>query len=233
MPNLQRFLHGLGRWCVLLAIAGLSLQLYFGITIASLALWQPLSTTFQRTAIWENLREARAITWRHTPVPSDRIADTVRQAVVASEDNLFFSHQGVDWSAIERAWERNAQSERILGGSTITQQLAKNLFLSSERSMLRKGQELVLAWMLEAALSKERILGLYLNQVEWGDGIYGIEAAAQHYFNTNAARLSIAQAARLAVMLPQPRNLGTNPYSSYMNQRTSIITRRMGSVDLP
>lgn len=233
MPPLKQILNGAGRWCLLVLVAGVSLQLFFALSIVSLNLSQPLSTAFQRSAIWENLAQARAIEWRHSPVAGNNISDNARKAVIASEDNFFVSHQGVDWAAIERAWLRNAQNDRILGGSTITQQLAKNLFLSGERSMLRKGQELVLAWMLEAGLSKRRILDLYLNQVEWGDGLYGIEAAAQHYFNTSAAKLSAAQAARLAVMLPQPRRLGANPNSGYMNQRTATITRRMGDMAIP
>lgn len=233
MPDFKHILPSLGRWCLLVLLAGVSLQLLFALSIASMNLRQPLSTAFQRSAIWENLAQARAIEWRHTPVAGKHISDNARKAVIASEDSLFFSHQGADWAAIERAWQRNAHNDRILGGSTITQQLAKNLFLSGERSMLRKGQELVLAWMMEASLSKQRILDLYLNQVEWGDGLYGIEAAARHYFNTSADKLSATQAARLAVMLPQPRRLGQNPNSGYMNQRTATITRRMGAIEIP
>ncbi|RMX02569.1 monofunctional biosynthetic peptidoglycan transglycosylase [Corticibacter populi] len=225
-----------GRWLVMVLLAVLSLQLFLLASIATLRWWQPPSTSFQRTAIWENLRDGRAIRWQHQNVAADAIADHARRAVVASEDSLFFAHRGADWQAIERAWQRNTRSEedaRIHGGSTITQQLAKNLFLSSERSLLRKGQELVLAWMLEWTLPKERILDIYLNQVEWGDGIYGIQAAARHYFKTGAARLGAEQAARLAVMLPQPRRLGQNPYSPYMQQRTRTIAARMGAVQIP
>lgn len=217
----------------LLVVAGVSLQLYFLLATLTLAAWQPPSTTFQRTAIWDNLAQQRDVRWRHTPVADAQIANHARRAVIASEDNHFATHRGADWAAIRSAWERNIDSERVLGGSTITQQLAKNLYLSSERSLLRKGQELLLAWMLEATLSKQRILNLYLNQVEWGDSLYGIEAAAQHYFQTNAAQLSAAQAARLAVMLPQPRRLGSNPHSRYMNQRTQTILRRMQAVHWP
>lgn len=230
---LKPILHGVGRWCLLVLVAGLSVQVFFALSIASMNLWMPLSTAFQRTAVWENLAQSRAIQWQHTPVAGEHISDNARKAVIASEDNLFFSHQGVDWDAIERAWQRNAHNERILGGSTITQQLAKNLYLSGERSMLRKLQELLLAWTMEATLSKQRILDIYLNEVEWGDGLYGIEAAAQHYFNTSAAKLSAAQAARLAVMLPQPRRFEANPHSAYLNQRTATITRRMGAIELP
>ncbi|KKW67726.1 hypothetical protein AAV94_08795 [Lampropedia cohaerens] len=221
------------RWLILCALAGLCLQLYFLLATLSLNLWQPPSTAFQRTAIWQNLVQQRAVRWQHTPVSGAAISDHARRAVIASEDSLFFSHRGVDWQALRNAWQSNLQSERVLGGSTITQQLAKNLFLSGERSFVRKGQELLLAWMLEAALPKQRILDIYLNQIEWGDSIYGIEAAARHYFGTSARQLSAAQAAKLAVLLPSPRRLGANPHSRYVNQRTRVIVQRMGAVELP
>jgi monofunctional biosynthetic peptidoglycan transglycosylase len=126
-----------------------------------------------------------------------------------------------------------AKAPKVIGGSTITQQLAKNLFLSGERTLLRKGQELVLTLMLEAMLSKQRILEIYLNNVEWGEGIFGAEAAAQHYFHKPAARLSPYEAARLAVMLPRPRYFETRPNSDYLASRANTIVARMGGVDLP
>jgi monofunctional glycosyltransferase len=120
-----------------------------------------------------------------------------------------------------------------VGGSTITQQLAKNLFLSGERTYLRKGQEIVLTFMLEALLSKERILEIYLNSVEWGEGIFGAEAAAQYYFKKPAARLSAYEAARLAVMLPRPKFFEMTPGSGYLASRTQTILARMGDAELP
>lgn len=122
---------------------------------------------------------------------------------------------------------------KIIGGSTITQQLAKNLFLSSERTLLRKGEELVLTLMLESLLSKQRILEIYLNHVEWGEGVFGAEAAAQHYFRKSAARLSPYEAARLAVMLPRPRYFETRPNSGYLAMRANTIVARMGGVEAP
>ena len=122
---------------------------------------------------------------------------------------------------------------KIVGGSTITQQLAKNLFLSGERTLLRKGQELVLTLMLETLLSKQKILEIYLNSVEWGEGVFGAEAAAQHYFRKPAANLSTYEAARLAVMLPRPRYFETKPNSSYLSARASTIVARMGAVEAP
>ena len=150
---------------------------------------------------------------------------------------------------MERAWERNAKAEqtaaaraeqnlparaiKIRGGSTITQQLAKNLLLSGERSLLRKGQELVLTFALERLLSKQRILEIYLNHVEWGIGVFGAEAAAQHYFKKSAAQLSAWEAARLAVMLPRPRYFEQRPRSAYLNQRAATIVARMKRAELP
>ena len=126
-----------------------------------------------------------------------------------------------------------AKAPKIVGGSTITQQLAKNLFLSGERTLLRKGEELVLTLMLEAMLDKQRILEIYLNNVEWGEGIFGAEAAAQHYFRKPAARLSPYEAARLAVMLPRPRYFESRPNSDYLASRANTIVARMGGVDVP
>ena len=121
----------------------------------------------------------------------------------------------------------------MLGGSTITQQLAKNLFLSGERSYIRKGQEFVITYMLEFLMDKERIYEIYLNVVEWGSGVYGAEAAAQHYYRSSAANLGASQAARLAVMLPRPRFYDKNRGSAYLSRRTGLILRRMGSAELP
>jgi monofunctional biosynthetic peptidoglycan transglycosylase len=149
--------------------------------------------------------------------------------VIASEDDGFVNHDGVDWNAIEKAWERNNRAEqlaakasarapdrpvraaKIRGGSTITQQLAKNLLLSGERTLLRKGQEFVLTLLLERMLSKQRILEIYLNSVEWGDGVFGAEAAAQRYYKKSASRLNSQEAARLAVMLPAPKRFEKTP----------------------
>ena len=122
---------------------------------------------------------------------------------------------------------------KILGGSTITQQLAKNLLLSGERNLLRKGQELVLTLTLEALLSKRRILEIYLNSVEWGEGVFGAEAAAQRYFKKPASKLSAYEAARLAVMLPSPKFFETRPGSAYLSRRTATIVARMGDVSPP
>ena len=171
--------------------------------------------------------------------------------MIASEDAGFLEHGGVDWEAIETAWQKNEKRQqqaekraaaqpnkpvrepKVVGGSTITQQLAKNLLLSGERQFLRKGQELVLALALEMLLSKERILEIYLNSVEWGEGVFGAEAAAQRYFKKPASKLSASEAARLAVMLPSPKFFETRQGSAYLARRTGTIVARMGDVQLP
>ena len=164
----------------------------------------PQSTTFERSEAWRILTEKGTLRWRQQWVPYAQISDNLKRAVIASEDGDFVNHDGVEWEAIEKAWDKNAQGRRtggqsarrqprpgkpappakapkIIGGSTITQQLAKNLLLSGERTLLRKGQEFVLTVVLELLLPKQRILEIYLNNVEWGEGVFGAEAAAQHY----------------------------------------------------
>ncbi len=238
------------RWLGLLVLAGIALQLFFVLRIAAMIVIDPQSTTFQRSEVWSQVRGG-TLQWRQQWVPYAQISDSLKRAVIASEDDSFVNHDGVDWEAIEKAWERNNRAEaqaartpprassrparapKIRGGSTITQQLAKNLLLSGERHLLRKGQELVLTVTLEALLSKQRILEIYLNSVEWGDGVFGAEAAAQRYFKKSASRLSAQEAARLAVMLPAPKRFEKNPGSAYVSGRTRTIAARMAAAGLP
>ena len=238
----------LGRWLLLVLVAGLALQLFFIGRIALMSVVDPQSTAFQRSEAWR-IANTGALRWRQDWRDYDQISDRLKRAVIAAEDDSFASHEGVDWDAIERAWERNAQAEeaaaqraaqnkparplRIRGGSTITQQLAKNLLLSGERTLLRKGQELVLTYALEHMLTKRRILEIYLNSVEWGEGVFGAEAAAQHYFKKSAAQLTAWEAARLAVMLPAPKRFEKLPNSRYLASRTRTIMARMRSAELP
>ena len=246
------------RWLGLLLVAVLALQLFFVARIAGMAVIDPQSTAFQRSEAWRVLLEKGRVPWRQQWVPYSQISDNLKRAVIASEDDGFISHDGVDWDALEKAWQKNAKAEakaeaqaakkpvpstktplpvarppKVVGGSTITQQLAKNLFLSGERTFLRKGQEFVLTLLLEALLSKERILEIYLNSVEWGEGVFGAEAAAQHYFRKPAARLSTYEAARLAVMLPRPKYFEKLPNSSYIAGRAALIANRLNSATLP
>ena len=266
------------RWLGLLAAEFLALQLFFAARIALMAVVDPQSTAFQRSEVWRITTEKGSLRWREQWQPYARISDHLKRAVIASEDDGFAYHDGVDWDALEKAWQKNARAEaqaqarekskeqakpqtpqstqqhtqgnprpgvaatkappparspKVIGGSTITQQLAKNLFLSGERNLLRKGQEFLLAFMLETLLDKERILEIYLNNVEWGEGVFGAEAAAQHYFGKPAEKLGPSEAARLAVMLPRPKYFEKNFNSGYLASRAATISARMGGAELP
>ena len=255
-------MKGVLRWVLLVLVAALALELFFMVRIATMAMIDPQSTAFQRSEAWRIATEKHQLRWRQDWVPYARINDNLKRAVIASEDGSFTNHDGIDWEAIEKASQRNARAEeqaarqnaqqaarrngkagaaparmtkapRIVGGSTITQQLAKNLLLSGERTLVRKGQELMLTFLLERMLSKERILEIYLNSVEWGEGVFGAEAAAQHYYRKSAAQLSSYESARLAVMLPRPRYFEKLPNSGYLASRASTIAARMRDAELP
>lgn len=237
-----------------IAVAGLALQLFFVARIAAMAVIDPQSTAFQRSEAYQiAIHQGSGGGWRQEWVPYSQINDTLKHAVIASEDSGFVDHNGVEWEAIERARQRNARAEELAakraaraaargrpvkpvqlrGGSTITQQLAKNLLLSGERTMLRKGQELVLATLLEVLLDKRRILEIYLNNVEWGEGVFGAQAASQYYFRKPASRLGTGEAARLAVMLPSPKFFERRTGSPYLSGRASTVMARMPAAELP
>jgi monofunctional biosynthetic peptidoglycan transglycosylase len=256
-----------GRFAALVLLSALALQLVFALRIALMGVIDPQSTSFQRSEIWRLATDRGQVLWSQSWRPYGRLSDALKRAVITSEDAGFADHGGVDWDAIEKAWERNQRAEaqaarraprattpavaataersrreatrpapaaaKLIGGSTISQQLAKNLFLSGERSLARKGQEFVITLMLEALLDKRRILEIYLNNVEWGEGLFGAQAAARHYFRVDADRLAPAQAARLAVMLPAPKRFEKRPDSAYVAGRSATIVARMGAVELP
>ena len=261
-------MKSLGRWLLWMLLAGLALQLFFVLRIALMLVIDPQSTAFMRSEAWrlagESLSSEKDWRWSSQWVDYDAISPNLKRAVMASEDAGFNEHGGVDWEALESAWQKNEKRQalaekraeqigkkladkpeaaeaalkkikppKIVGGSTITQQLAKNLLLSGERNLLRKGQELVLTLTIEALLPKRRILEIYLNSVEWGEGIFGAEAAAQRYFNKPASGLSAYEAARLAVMLPSPKFFETRPGSAYLARRAGTIVARMPDVSPP
>ncbi len=237
-------MKALSRWLTLCALGLLALQLFFVARIACMAAWNPQSTAFQRSEAWQLAAQKRPLRWKQEWLDYSQISDQLKRAVIASEDDGFNQHEGVDWAALEKAWERNAQTEqqreqrgrrapKIVGGSTITQQLAKNLFLSGERTFVRKGQEFVLTLLLEKLLTKRRILEIYLNSVEWGEGVFGAQAAAQHYFGKPASKLTAYEAARLAVLLPRPKYFEKLLQSAYLSGRASVIAARMGDAQLP
>jgi monofunctional biosynthetic peptidoglycan transglycosylase len=170
----------------------------------------------------------------HEWVPYDKISRNLKRAIIASEDANFVNNSGYETDAILQAWERNKSRGKIVaGGSTITQQLARNLFLSREKSYVRKGQEFIITWMLETLMDKQRIFEIYLNSVEWGNGVYGAQAAARYYYRVSADRLTAWQAARLAVMLPRPKYFDEHRSSGYLAQRAAVIARRMGAAEVP
>ena len=237
--------HPLIRWLLLVVVACVGLQFFYLGRIALMARLAPESTAFERSEAWRIANQKDKLRWGQDWVNYNQLSDNLKRAVIASEDDIFAQHDGVQWDAIEKAWAKNAKAElqasknnsskqpKIVGGSTITQQLAKNLFLSGERTFVRKGQEFVLTLMLEALLSKQRILEIYLNHVEWGEGIFGAEAAARHYFGKPASQLNAWEAARLAVMLPRPKHYQKFPQSEYLSGRTDIVVSRMTRVQLP
>jgi monofunctional biosynthetic peptidoglycan transglycosylase len=265
------------RLAALLLLCLLAWQLALGLRIGLMRWVDPQSTTFQRSEALRLLKEtpgrpkfpdpplgagsaqpsaggaqkqSAQPAWSQQWVPYAGISNHLKRAVIASEDAGFTDHAGVEWDAIEAAWEKNQRAEarasaqapragqaarvpKVVGGSTITQQLAKNLFLSGERTTLRKAQELVITFWLEALLPKQRLLEIYLNNVEWGEGVFGAQAAARHYFRKDASRLGPEEAARLAVMLPAPKRFEKRPGSAYVVQRAATIQARMGAVELP
>jgi monofunctional glycosyltransferase len=224
-------------------IAFASLQLAFMVRVGLMAVVDPQSTTFQRSEAWRLVQAPGQAAWAQRWVDYEQISAHLKRAVIAAEDAGFTEHQGVDWEALERAWERNQKAQeraerrntvpRLVGGSTITQQLAKNLFLSGERTIWRKGQEMVITFWLEALLDKRRILEIYLNSVEWGEGLFGAEAAARFYFRSGADRLGPWPSARLAVMLPAPKRFERRPDSPFLQGRATTVTARMSDVVLP
>jgi monofunctional biosynthetic peptidoglycan transglycosylase len=226
------------RWLVyaslVLAGAWAATQLYYFAQIGLWAVLNPSSTAFMRADAWRLSAAQPPVVIQHQWVPYEQISRNLKRAIIASEDADFANNNGYEVDAILQAWERNKAKGRIVsGGSTISQQLARNLFLSSQKSYVRKGQELIITWMLETLLDKERIFEIYLNSVEFGKGVYGAEAAARYYYRVPASRLSAWQAARLAVMLPSPKYFDAHRGSPYLSQRAGVITRRMGAAELP
>lgn len=224
------------------AAAFLVVQVWFLAQVLWLARNDPASTAFMdarletlraRVAL-EGKNPERAVRLAYHWVPYARISPNLKRAVVAAEDARFLEHGGLDWDAIERAIEKNQKRGRVVeGASTITQQLAKNLFLSGERAWSRKAQEAIIAWMLEATLSKRRILELYLNVAEWGEGVFGAQAAARHHFGADASALTARQAAWLAVVLPSPLRYSRGRTTPYLERRVAVILERMPSARIP
>jgi monofunctional biosynthetic peptidoglycan transglycosylase len=221
------------------AIGGfiLALVLLHGYVAATIWWWRdhpPRETAFMSYRLVELRTTNPGAQIKYRFVPYDRISIQLKRAMIAAEDAHFVDHEGFDWEGIELALEKNQRKGRVVaGGSTITQQLAKNLFLSPSRSYWRKAEEAAITVLLEAILDKERIFELYLNVIEWGGGVFGAEAAAQRYFGTSAARVSAEQAARLAAMAPNPRFYERHPDAPGLRRKIGIILTRMPSAEIP
>jgi len=212
-----------------LVLAVIAVQTWFFAHILYWSEFDPATSAFI-----ESYREQPGARVRHSWVSYERISGHLKRAVVAAEDARFLDHEGFDWDAIQKAMQKNEQRGRLVAGaSTISQQLAKNLFLSGSRSWLRKGQEAAITWMMERTLSKRRILELYLNLAEWGEGVFGAEAAARHHFGVPAAALTPEQAAFLAAILPSPRRYDRGRETPYIAGRIATISGRMTSAQIP
>jgi monofunctional biosynthetic peptidoglycan transglycosylase len=200
-------------------------------------LWKwvdPGTTRFMEIRLGELREKNPAAQLRQQWVPYERISPHLKRAIVASEDAKFVDHEGFDWDGIQKALEKNQRRGRtVAGGSTISQQLAKNLFLTPTKSYFRKAEEAIITLMLEALWSKRRILEVYLNVIEWGNGVFGAEAAARHYFGTSAASLGPEQAARLAGMVPNPRFYDRNRNAPGLARKAAIILGRMPAAEVP
>ena len=226
------------RWCKRLLLAPFVLLLLYQMWLFGWIGWwrwnNPELTRFMEIRLHELQQKDPAARLKQQWLAYPAISNHLKRAIVVSEDDLFVAHDGFDWNGIQKAMERNRQRGKIVaGGSTITQQLAKNLLLSPDKTPWRKAQEAVITVMIEATWSKQRILEVYLNVIEWGNGVFGAEAAAQHHFGISAARLSPDQAARLAVMVPSPRFYDRNRNAPSLTVRSEIILGRMPAARIP
>ena len=196
--------------------------------------FNPSSSAFMQDRLEVMQEKNPEATLRHKWVPYRKISMNLKRALVASEDANFIEHEGFDWDALQKAYEKNLKKGKVVaGGSTISQQLAKNLFLSGKRSIFRKLQEALITVMIEAVMSKRRIFEIYLNIIEWGNGVFGAEAAARYYFKKSAAELNAWEAAKLAAMVPNPRFYDRHRSTAYLQKRTNLILARMPSADVP
>ena len=231
-------MRGLGRWLAWTALAVFAfvvlLQAWYAVHIWWWRDHPPSETAFMAMRLSELQAKRTQAHLQYTWVPYERISINLKKAMIAAENAKFVEHEGFDWDGIQQAMDKNRRKGRVVaGGSTISQQLAKNLFLSGQRSYWRKAEEAVITVLLEAILDKRRIFELYLNVIEWGNEVFGSEAAARHYFGISASQLSSEQAARLAAMAPNPRHYERTPNSQGLARKVPIILARMPSAELP
>jgi monofunctional glycosyltransferase len=231
----RRFRFLVFAWKAFCYTLGTALLLVIGIQLwflSNIIYWSHFNPS--TTAFIDRYLEKPGARLRHTWVPYSRISEHLKRAVVAAEDAKFLDHEGFDWEAIQKAMVKNESRGKVVAGaSTISQQLAKNLFLSGSRSWLRKAQEAAITWMMERTLSKRRILEIYLNVAEWGEGVFGAEAAARHHFGVSASGLGPREAAYLAAILPSPRRYERGRETPYISGRMLTISSRMTSAQIP
>jgi monofunctional biosynthetic peptidoglycan transglycosylase len=223
-------------WRIPLFLVGLALiyQLWIFGHVVYWNSYNPSTSAFMQERL-EILRQKNpGATLRMQWMPYGRISHHLKRAIIAAEDSKFLEHEGFDFEAIQKAYEKNLKKGRLVaGGSTISQQLAKNLFLSGQKTPWRKGQEAVITLMLENVMSKRRIMEIYLNVIEWGNGVFGAEAAIRHYYGASASSINAEQAARLAAMIPNPRFYDRHRNTPWLSKKTGIILSRMPSVEIP
>jgi monofunctional biosynthetic peptidoglycan transglycosylase len=223
-------------WRLFLLLAGL-VVVYQSWILVQITYWNhynPSSSAFMRARLVLLREKDHGAVLRMQWVPYERISTNLKRAVIAAEDGKFLHHEGFDFEAIQRAYEKNLEKGKLVaGGSTISQQLAKNLFLSGEKTPWRKLQEALITFMLENVMSKRRILEIYLNVIEWGDGVFGAEAAMRHYYGTSASSITAEQAARLAAVIPNPRFYDRNRATPWLTKKTAMILSRMSSAQIP
>ena len=231
MKRLARYLG----WLALgLAAIFLAVQLSFLVRVWWWRDHNPQATAFMESSLERMRAKKPDAQLRHYWMPYERISPSLKRAIVAAEDARFAEHEGFDWEAIEKAMEKNRRKGKVVAGaSTISQQLAKNLFLSAERTPWRKGQEALITVMIEHLMDKRRILEIYLNVIEWGEGVFGAEAAARHYYGISAAALSAEPSARLAAIVPNPRFYDRNRNTAWLSRKTQMILARMPAAELP
>ena len=212
----------------------LLIQLWFFAWVLVWKVYEPGPTQFMKIRLAELQKKNPNAKLQQTWVSYGFISPNLKRALIAAEDSKFMQHQGFDFDGIQKAFEKNEKRGRIAaGGSTITQQLAKNLFLWPEKSFIRKGEEALITLMIESTWSKRRILEVYMNEIEWGTGIFGAEAAARHYFGISANELSEHQAAMLASMVPSPQYYDRKGETEGLARQTEVILERMNKVAIP
>lgn len=232
---MQKFIkRWLWRFFLFLIAAVLAYQLWILGHVVYWNFYNPSTSAFMQDRLHDLRNKDSTIALRTQWMPYERISPHLKRAIIAAEDGKFLEHEGFDFDAIQKAYEKNLKKGRLVaGGSTISQQLAKNLFLSGEKTPWRKIQEAIITLMLEKVMSKRRILEIYLNVIEWGNGVFGAEAAIRYYYGVSATSVTAEQAARLAAMVPAPRFYDRNRNTPWLLRKTDIILSRMASTQIP